>query len=365
MFEQQLEGLVSQGHVKFGAKIFTRGRMFIFAAMPQQIYYPFQTFNFGNRNCFLTGEDLSSPDERIPVFADWLMDRYNLREQPFKMLDESMATYADIKIPCLAAAARDFIDPLEIEIARAFAGGYAAVEKLDDIKLFQWAGKLLYGILFNEIQAGIKQQHAQGEGFNISQSLIHKFSNLHLMLQSINLPILFDGFKPFSLFLFKVDNPADEFLYRDEINSLTFSLRINDFGLIICLQDNGANYKYHDDVLKKLNDTPLHPIQFEEVCARIFYSAYLFNRLPEYNVLPAGGEIYIEAMPLRGMSSKPLFDDWMNKTYGQVLENFWKPWGFLLFEIIKNPESPMSFLFDEAGAFIDEKTIAARLKPAL
>jgi hypothetical protein len=32
-----------------------------------------------------------------------------------------------------------------------------------------------------------------------------------------------------------------------------------------------------------------------------------------------------------------------------VLENFWKNWGFLLLEIIKNPEKPMSFLFDADG----------------
>jgi len=89
----------------------------------------------------------------------------------------------------------------------------------------------------------------------------------------------------------------------------------------------------------------------------VFYSAYLFNRLPEYNVLPAGDETYIEAMPLRGMSSKPLFDDWIGKTYGQVLESFWKNWGFLLFEIIKNPEKPMSFLFDSDGELIDGTTI--------
>jgi hypothetical protein len=216
---------------------------------------------------------------------------------------------------------------------------------------------LLYGILFNEIQSGIKLQHAQGEAFNISQSLIHKFSSLHLMLQSLTQPILFDGFKPYSLFLFKVDNTPDEFNYRDEINTLTFSLRINDFGLIICLQDNGANLRYHQEIYEKIKDAVLHPIQFEEFCGRVFYSAYLFNRLPEYNVLPVGYETYLEAMPLRGMSNKPLFDDWMNKTFGQVLESFWKNWGFLLFEIIKNPEKPMSFLFDDAGQPIDAATI--------
>ncbi len=325
--------------------------------MPAQIYSPFTKFNFSNRNCFLTGEALSSGEEKIQVFPQWLMSRYQLENQPFKLLDESMATYKDLKIPCAAHVNETFLEPLEAEIADAFDKGYEAVKELDDLKLFQWAGKLLYGILFNEIQSGIKLQHAQGEEFNISQSLLHKFSNLHLMLQSINLPIQFDGFKPYSLFLFKVDNRDEEFGYRDEINTLTFSLRIKDFGLIICLQDNGANRAYHKEILGKIEDKVLHPIQFEEFCGRVFYSAYLFNRLPEYNVLPAGDTIYIEAMPLRGMSNKPLFDDWMGKTYGQVLESFWKNWGFLLFEIIKNPDKPMSFLFDAHGNFINGTTI--------
>ncbi len=318
--------------------------------MPAQIYSPFNNFNFSNKKCFLTGKTLITDEERIQVFPQWLMSRYGLEDKPFKLLDETMATYKDLKMPCSASINETFLEPLETEVAAAFEAGYEAVKNLDGLKLFKWAGKLLYGIIFNEIQAGIKQQHAQGEEFNISQSIVHKFSNLHLMLQSINLPVVFEDFEPFSIFIFKVDNNPEEFGYRDEINTLTFSLRIKDFGLIICLQDNGANKQYHQEIYDKLKDQVLHPIQFEEFCGRVFYSAYLFNRLPEYNILPVGEEIYIEAMPLRGMSSRPLFDDWLNKTFGQVLESFWKNWGFLLLEIIKNPEQPMSFLFEADGS---------------
>ena len=325
--------------------------------MPEQIYYPFKAFNFSNRNCFLTGLALTSSEEKIQVFPQWLMSRYHLEDQPFKLLDESMATYKDLKIPCSADVNETLLEPLEAEIAAAFEIGYEAVKSLDDMKLFQWAGKLLYGILFNELQSGIKLQHAQGEEFNISESLIHKFSNLHLMLQSLNLPVIFEDFKPYSIFLFKVNNDTKEFGYRDEINTLTFSLRIKDFGLIICLQDNGANYRYHKELFEKIEGEVLHPIQFEEFCGRVFYSAYLFNRLPEFNILPVDDKVYIEAMPLRGMSSKPLFDDWMNKTYGQVLESFWKNWGILLFEIIKYPEKPMSYLFNPEGSLINGTTI--------
>jgi len=280
-----------------------------------------------------------------------------LEDQPFKLLDESMATYKDLKIPCAAEVNEKWLEPLESEIAAAFKIGYDALKNIDELKLFQWAGKLLYGIIFNEIQSGIKLQHSQGEEFNISQSIIHKFSHLHLMLQSINLPLQFDDFKPYSVFLFKVDNNEKEFGYRDEINTMTFALRIRDFGLVICLQDNGANKSYHKEVLNKIGHQTLHPIQFEEFSGRVFYSAYLFNRLPEYNILPVDDTIYLEAMPLRGMSTKPLFDTWNNKIYGQVLESFWKNWGFLLLEIIKNPENPMSFLFDANGELVNESTI--------
>jgi hypothetical protein len=326
--------------------------------MPVKIYAPFDTSNFSNKVCFLTGQTLNSEEEKIQVFPQWLMSLYGLEDKPFKLLDESMATYKDIKLPCAASVNEAFLEPLEAEIAEAFNGGYDAIKALDELKLFQWAGKLLYGIIFNEIQAGIRQQYAQGEEFNISQSIIHKFSNLHLMLQSINLPVFFEDFTPYSIFLFKVDNNEQEFGYRDEINTLTLALRIKDFGLIICFQDNGANRQYHKETIEKLGEQTLHPIQFEEFSGRVFYSAYLFNRLPEYNLLPVVEELFIEAMPLRGMSSKPLFDHWQNKIYGQVLENFWKNWGFLLLEIIKNPEEPMSFLFDADGNAINSASIA-------
>lgn len=326
--------------------------------MAVQTYNPFEAFNFSNRLCFLTGQSVNPDEERIQVFPQWLMSRYHLEEKPIKLLDESITTYKDIKLPCATSVNNTWLEPLENEIAEAFDKGYDAVKQLDELKLFQWAGKLLFGMIFNEMQAGIKMQHEQGDDFNISQSIVHKFSHLHLMLQSINLPIFFDGFKPFSIFLFKVNNAPDEFVYRDEINTLTFSIRLRDFGLIICLQDNGANRRYHQELLDKMSKEPLHPIQFEEFCARVFYSAYLFSRMPEYNLLPVGEELFIEAMPLRGNTGKPMFDFWQNKIYGQVLENFWAKWGFLLLEIIKNPERPMSFLIDANGEAVEAEQIA-------
>src|SRR5690606_31372757 len=155
------------------------------------------------------------------------------------------------------------------------------------------------------------------------QALVHKFKNLHAMLQSIITDMGFEEQNPFIVIILPVDNPENTFCYRDEINTMVFSLRMNDFGLIATVHSNGTNEQFHRDALSRIQGQILHPIQFEEICARYFYSAYLFNRLPEYTYMEVRGKVFVEPMPLNDWTQKPIFDTWQNKTYGQVLENFW------------------------------------------
>lgn len=318
--------------------------------MASKLYNPFLDFKFNNKNCFLTGVPLQSEEESIQVFPVWMMRAFDLENKPFKMLDESFLTYKKLQLPCAIDTALAF-EKLESTVEKAMHEGYAAVKNLDQLSLYQWVAKILYGVVFNEIQVGMRQAVLSGEEMNFSQSLVHKFRNLHTMLQSLLIPMEFEHRNPFTIQVFEVDNAPETFLYRDEINTLIFSLRMKDFAIIATLQDNGTNAIFHDEILEKVAGKKLHPIQFEEICARYFYSAYLFNRLPDYTIMETPDKIYVEPMPLNDWTLKPIFDNWMTKTYGQVLESFWKPWGYLLFEIIKDPENPMSFLLDETGTF--------------
>ena len=320
--------------------------------MSKALFRPFEQYNFSNKVCYLTGKPAIS---EITVFPGWVLKQFNLADKPFKMLDERIATYQDIKIS-VSGEAEIAINALDAEIEQAFNAGYSTVKTLDELKLFQWIAKQVYGIIHWEVRAGMRQQKAIGEEFSFSQSIAHKFSNLHIMLQSLVKAVEFEGVAPWSIKIFPVKNAPDVFNYRDEINTLVFSLRMNDFGIIATLQDNGESLIYQKDILNKVVENKLHPIQFEELCARFFYAAYLFNRLPEYTIIQTDETVFIEAMPLR-ISSKPVYDVWQFKTYGQVLENFWKPWGFLLLEIVKNPEKPMSFLEDNNEKFILAETI--------
>lgn len=309
--------------------------------MNTSVYQPFKNFDFKNDKCFLSGQTDVAP---VRVLPNWLIEMANLTgEEQIKLLDESIRSYNSLTIPANTEVAQSFINPLEDQMASAFAQGYAGVSALPEQDLFNWIGKLMYSFLYIEMQGAIRLQQLSGDGMNMSQGLMHKFGNLHTMLQGIYREVILENFTPWSIVVVKLEHPETAFSFRDEINTLTFSLKFKDFGIVACLQDNGTNKSYHQELLKAVVGLSLSEQQFEEVAARFFYSAYLFNRLPEYTIMPVDGVIYIDAMPLRGTQNKALFDVWTNKTYGQVLENFWKPWGHTLFEIIKDPTAPMSY----------------------
>jgi hypothetical protein len=312
--------------------------------MNSTVYQPFKNFDFKYKNCFLSGDTFSTPIVETAILPEWLLKVANFSgEEQIKLLDESVRSYNSLKIPCNTEILTHFINPLEDKIAQAFSKGYQAVAELDEEDLFKWIGKFMYSLIYTEMNAAVRLQQLSADGVNMSQGLMHKFGNLHTMIQGIYLDVVFEEFTPWSIVVVPLADQDTSFSFRDEINTLTFSLKLNDFGIIACLQDNGTNKKYHQEILDQIKGTALSAQQFEELCARFYYSAYLFNRLPEYAILPVEGSIYIDAMPLRGTLNKPLFDHWQHKTYAQVLQDFWKPWGHTLFEIIKDPLNPISY----------------------
>ncbi|RNL52794.1 hypothetical protein D7004_10910 [Pedobacter jejuensis] len=313
------------------------------AQMNTGLYNPFQKFDFLYKTCFLSGNTFSSPLLQVPLIPNWLLELANLSgEEQIQFLDESIRSYNTLVIPINSEVNEQFLNPLEAKIEQAFLGGYEKVSALNELDLFNWLGKFLYGFIYIEMHSALRKEMT-ADGLNMSQSLMMKFANLNFMMQNLYTSVSFEDFKPWSITVVKLEDEEMPFSFRDEINTLTFSLKMKDFGIIACLQDNGTNKRYHQQIIDEVKGKALTAQQFEELTARFYYSAYLFNRLPEYTFMPVEGTIYIEAMPLRGNMSKPLFDVWQHKIYAHVLETFWKPWGYVKFEIIKDPDNPMSF----------------------
>jgi hypothetical protein len=328
--------------------------------MPLSLFNPFETLHFKNTTCFITGDDLQSPDEQISIFPDWILDRFSLRDQRFKMLDQVTSIhYGEIKLPC-SEKAKKALDELEMQIKEAFEGGFEEVIKIPKERLFLWMGKFIYGVLYNDIILEISRtrKRPNGKDFKLSPYLKQRFAKFHLMLQSLMVPMEFKDVKPWSIEIVKLKYSKDVFNYKDEPTNLNFSLGMNGFGIIACLQDNGAVAKKEKDILDKIGEKILHPIQFEELSARFLYSNYLLKKAARNSIEVDEEKVIIESFPQEENPDDPLFAPWDDDMFAQVLAGYWEPWGFEKKSIITPPDSPISFLEnDYTHEFVEPESI--------
>ena len=314
--------------------------------------------HFDLQTCFLTGQSLHADTEPVSVFPEWVLNRYELHDKTFKMLDEGASVqYKNLKAP-YSEDFRKKMDALEEVIEKAFCTGYDEVVKLPEELLFQWMAKLMTGILFEDLRITQNKLAKLGDSLQLSSFLKARFQKLHWMLQSLVVPMEFNGLKPWSIRVFRVKYSKDVFHYKDETNNLNFSLGMNDFGIVACLQDNGEVGKKLNDLTNRIGDKTLHPIQFEELCARFIYSNYLLTSYATYKVSLEENKVAVESIPLTTKDNSPLFDYWDDNMYGQVLANYWKPWGLTMKEIIIFPNPPISFIeSDYSDEIIDIEKI--------
>lgn len=315
----------------------------IFVPMNDVLFYdPFKSFDLVGAKCFLTGAPISKGIDKISVFPKWLMESEDLYEKAFKLLDESFCTYQDLFLGVSNEVAEK-INALNEKSRNVFESD--DVSLMTDTEWFQWAGVMVYGLVFAEIRNGLKSDEYKEDGFKVSPVLVNKFRKLHNLLQSLLKSFEWDAPLPFSLFTFKLieedDIPSLE--HRNEINTLTFSFRYKKVGVILCLLDNELNKEYHQQLLLKLNTTELTLLQFEEIAARVYYSNYLLSIIPDFSFTDHNNIIYVTNVET-SIGNRTIFEPWVEKTYAQVLEAFWKPWNYSRVEILKNPEKAMTFL---------------------
>lgn len=316
----------------------------------QNRFSPFDHLDLNNGRCFLSGEKSLS---FIAVFPGWMIEKYSLQNRSVALPDGRPLPYSGIALP-VTKYTETAIYKMQDAVKAVFADGFSGIKRADETKLFQFTGLILYAFIWHELRSAMQQEQAAGSRFGMSHALLQKFANLHMMLQSLLYPTEFDEPFPWAVQLFEVQNEPGEFVFKDEISTLFFSLRTADFGIIILMQDCGLNARYHKNLLDKIGTHRLHAVQFEELNARFLYSAYLLQKSIVFSVMEANGTTYIEAEPADSIGGRAIFETWEEKTYAQVLENFWKPWGYTLFEIRKDPEHSKSFLLDENDGFVED-----------
>ncbi|WP_228466987.1 hypothetical protein [Adhaeribacter swui] len=318
------------------------------------LYNPFQQLAIIQDNCFLCGRPVN-PTEVIPIFPDWLMAKYNLAKQEILLLDKSILTYAELTLPCCANCQHQHLAPLEEQVQAVAAEGLTGWQQLDEKVIFRWLGKIFYGLLVREIKA--EQDPLLQPQFVLTEDIymLDKMQSFFKVLQSIRVPMVFPDFIPCSVFVVPLQPDAGSaaFEFRDDLYTMMISLKMDDTLLVCCLLDNGIiKEALQQRLWHPLAGKALHPKQAAEFLAQVYYAAYLLNVIPEYfvrSVKPGDQALVVDT--LIDDITASVFNPWQLSGYTHMFEEMLKRWGITETEILKNPQQPLSFLFDAAGSF--------------
>lgn len=306
------------------------------------IYNPFDDLLFDEHFCFLTG---ALTHEKMTVFPKWLMKAFDLENERIELMDKTKTyLYSELELPCTDLVKNAF-ETLDETIEQAYKEGFEAMKALDEELLFQWSGRIVYGLLYHEMLHERNRLRRAGQEFRLSDVLKNRFGNFHLMLQSVVHPIEFKGRKPWSIVVFPLKYSEDILSFRDDVINLLFSFGVNGFGFIACLQDNGVISESQKDILESMENHVLHPVQFEELFARFHYSDYILQYHPEYKFeMDEEETLNIESIPIVGTEDRPVFGFWDEDTFAQLLSNYWSVYGIEREDILQFQKPPLSFL---------------------
>ena len=314
------------------------------------IYDPFLNMQFDDQHCFLCGLGLDEglrSDEH--VFPKWLQERYGLWNKTIRLINGTHIPYRQLVIPCCANCNTGPLSALERKIEAAVAQGHKVFSQLDELAVFQWLSKIHYGLVFKELL--LKQDRASLASDTIlTKEDLEYYRSVHNFLQSVWVPMEFVGFKPWSLFMFRLHPPRSPMLafnYRDSITSTVVSAELDEIGIIICMQDNGTQRDWFGSYMERHQDRPLVRPQFYELVAMVLYKAGLMNRTPKYVSAYAegSGPVTVISPSLQGFSTAPIYDEWDSQVYARILAHFWG----LPFESVYKDGKVLSLLEDETG----------------
>lgn len=309
--------------------------------MALSLFNPFDDLIFDDHFCFLSG---ALTNDSLLVFPEWLLEKFQFGGERIEMMDKTKSyKYSDLKLPCSPEVIKAY-ETLDLKVQEVFKNGFDGISSLEEVEIFQWTGRMVYGLLYYEMVYEKQRLLRQGKEFAISPYLKERFGLFHLMLQSLIAPVLFEGKKPWSIVVFPLKYSADIFSYRDDTVNLLFSMGVNGFGIIVCFRDNGVIGEKNKDILEKIKGHTLHPVQFEELYARFHYSDYVLQYKPEYNIEENEGGITIKSLPMEPVSNRPLFGFWDEDIFAQLLSNYWQVYGIEKEEILKFQKPMLSFL---------------------
>ena len=188
-------------------------------------------------------------------------------------------------------------------------------------------------------------------GTGITSAMLERYQTCYSFLQSLYIPTQFMPSNPWSIFIFRTRTYRERernFDFRNNTLCLTIAIRMDDVGIIGCLQDNGAVKQLVGKGMDRFKRHPLHPQRFLELAGHVFYHASRLNRVPKFVTVRANNRQHILALPLAGFSRKPVLDPWVPEHCARTLSAVWR---VPLEQCFTPPDRVGTLLTDSRGRF--------------
>ncbi|MFC8501190.1 hypothetical protein ACFUC1_02445 [Pedococcus sp. NPDC057267] len=135
--------------------------------------------------CFLCGDDIDdTTGSKEHVFPKWLLNRFDLWNEPLTLLNGTVIKYRQLVIPCCQRCNNEHLAGVENRVQAAFAIGPSALVELPSAELYLWMVKIYYGLLFRNLTLPVDQRDPAA-GPIVTPEDLSRFRFLHLMLQGL------------------------------------------------------------------------------------------------------------------------------------------------------------------------------------
>ncbi len=317
------------------------------------LYNPFTYNHFDFDHCFFTGIPVEPGQDFIRLFPDWLIRQFGLENKSLQLLSGKKIPYSELILPASPTARQYGLDYLLRQASDLIPAGLEGVKWIKPEKLYQWLLLLWFGVLYQEIREAKGSEEGINAFLNQKDKLI-RFHLMHYILQGIVKKVEFENFDPGSVFIMEC-YPYDgtmAFDFKVSINALTISLRTGELGIMACLLDHGVQMHHFKPYFERFDGQQLHPIQFDELYAKLSYKSYLMNHVFEYGVALPDEEhdsLLISCRIDEKHKDLPIFRDWDNAQFHSVMTNYLNKYGIPPEDLRNADGVVLTFLDDEQG----------------
>lgn len=233
-----------------------------------------------NQTCFLCKKPSKITEE--DVFPKWLQGRYDIWDQSILLKNGTRFYYRNLKIPCCQECNGNYLSQIEKKISDFIKKDDLEGLLMNQDTLFIWLYKVMYGVHYKEmfLRDDIKNP--------VSKTIVQPGTFFELNpynifpLFALN-KVVFDGFSPYSIFVFRITDAADNtFYYADEPYKMFTSIILGKIGIICSFQDDGYIKSDIEEKLKISQYTDLTLPEFGDFASFVIYLKTRMRMLPNY-----------------------------------------------------------------------------------